>query len=223
MKRKYKVLLAALLLCFAVIGFQMVGQWGKKPEPSGNMAVGVVQRDNRPLDTGQGESSISTQAAAAPQAEGKYNQEESRKMDVDTGYLSNFLGEGKRFILKKQIQQLAGGRAASAACLPYTRSDPEEMRLEFYILLDTGEILQGYYGFQSAKIQVQESSLSEEDVWALQEEEEAKLEREREEAEESERKRAEKEKRAARKAARKQRKEETEGQQEPETKQEEGK
>lgn len=232
MKRKQKVMLAALLLCFGVIGYMMFFRQGNQPAESGEGKTNVLARQSYPRDSNASETVTSQggPGTSALQTEGsKYNQDKSKEMTVDTSYLSNFLGDGKQFILKRQIQQLVGGEAKTAACLPYTRSDPEGMRQEFYILLDTGGILQGFYGFQSGKTQVEVSDLTEEDVWALQEEDEAQLKREQEEAEESERKRAEeeakkaaREAKAAKKAARKQRESETQTEVLPETENETG-
>lgn len=217
MKRKQKVLLAVLLVFAGIIGLQLFFQQERQPEGPGTEKMDVPVSHSRPINVYQTETTVG-KGATEPletQAQGsKYNQDESRQMTVDISYLSNFLGEGKQFILKRQIQQLVGGEAKTAACLSYTRSDPEGMRLEFFLLLDTEEILKGSYGFQNGKTQVERSDLTEADVWALKEEEEAKIKREQEAAEESERQRKAEEARKAEKRARKAKEKDAKRQQE---------
>lgn len=199
MRRKHKVFLVLLAACIISVGFRML----RPKEQARETQVPARAEEIRTMakrgpDAGTAPAGTETREEAETQGY-KYNQDTEREMDVDTSYLSNFLGEGKQFILKKQIQQLAGEKAESADCLPYTRSDPDGMRLEFYILLDTGGILQGFYDFRNGKTAVQESELTEEDVWDLQAEEEEWMKQEEQKAEEKERKRAA---RAAEKAAR---------------------
>lgn len=216
MKRKQKVFLVLLAVCVIAVGFRMLqpqGQAWEAQTPTQAEEIKTLQKSKNSPDTGT--SMIGhTEAQEETETLGyKYNQDAARKMDIDISYLSNFLGEGKQFILKKQIQQLAGEGARSADCLPYTRSDADGMRLEFYIFLDTGDILQGSYDFQNGKTSVQESGLTEEDVWGLKAEEEEWMRQEEEKAEEKERKRvAKRAKEAAREseeAARKQQGKET--------------
>ena len=111
-------------------------------------------------------------------------------LQMELSYIEDFIGKGKQFILKRQIQAL-GTEAKSVRCLEYERSVPEDMRMELFFLLDTGEIIQGYYNYNTRETTVERSTLTEDDVWALKEAEEQALKLE---AEERERVKAEEEK-----------------------------
>lgn len=156
----------------------------------------------------------SDQSKEEPQTKSKY-EETVAEIEMDLTYLSDFIGRGKQFILKRQIQMLAEG-ASSVTCLEYQRSVPEDMRMEFFFLLDTGAILKGYYSYHTREMSVERTDLVEEDVWQLQEEEKQRLEQEAKVKQEAEQKAAQEEaERKAEEEAKRKTEEESQNQVEP--------
>lgn len=190
LRKRHKIVIGfSLCCCIAVF---VSGRAMKDKPPENRLEVGNTQMMEWDI------SDIS-EREEEPQTEVKsrYEEDGAEKMEIDLSYLDNFLGRGKQFVIKRQILQQVGGQAASASCLEYQTGDPDGMRTEFYILLDTGRILIGRYDFASGTSSVEQTDLTEEDVWNKKEEEE----RDVKEYEEAEKKKAEKRERQKKKKA----------------------
>lgn len=116
----------------------------------------------------------------------KYEKSSTNEISVDFTYLDNFLGAGKQFILQMQLQQLLGDEINSARCLEYQKIDQEGTQTEFYILLNTGQIVKVLYSFRSDRFTTELTQLQEQDVWEMKEAEERALESESQAQQETE-------------------------------------
>lgn len=172
MTKKNKILVTSLGACIALTAAWML--WAKDNSSIKTREEKAKQvSENYSLDKGKDQV---VQNQEKPPQISKY-EERLTDIEVDLTYLEDFIGRGKQFILKRQIQSLIDG-ATSVICLEYQRSVPDDMRMEFFFLCDTGEILKGYYNYHTRETSVECTDLSEGDVWAMQEKEKTALEKE---------------------------------------------
>lgn len=185
MRKRYKMMLVLIGGCVLMTGvFFLKGSRSTKiqqDEDAGGrsleyqMAEGTGQSISPDSQSGYAGQAAQEETVAAKSI---YEREADKELVMDLAYIEDFISRGKQFILKRQIRAAAGD-AASVKCLEYQVSDPDDMRMEFFLLLNTGEVLKGYYSYYTAETSVEKSDLTEAAVYQMMEEEKQALEAER--------------------------------------------
>lgn len=209
MRKRFKIMLLLIGGCMLMTGvFLLKGSRNtvthtEKGDGSQSREYQMVDGTGQSISQG-GPSEYEGEAAQeeTPVIQSKYELAADKELTMDLSYIADFISRGKQFILKRQIRAVAG-EASEVKCLEYQISDPEDMRMEFFLLLNTGEVLRGYYSYYTAETSVEKSDLTEEAVYQMMEEEKQMLEAERKKAEQEKleaAKQAEKEKETEKKS-----------------------